>query len=285
MAEQIRTLSDETNFDEELWPRLLAMTRDGGPTIAPDEAAGCSSWNLYAPLAGGNHAPAFVIGQLGQSLDGRIATATGNSHYINGPESIRHLHRLRALVDAVIVGVGTVIADDPRLNVRHGVGRRSEAPGPARIVIDPGGRLMPGARVLAEDGAPVFVVQDRSQPRPPCVTPITLPSNHGAIDPHEIVAALAAQGYRRILVEGGGATVSAFLAAGALDRLHLCVAPLIIGSGPVGLNLPPIDRLDAALRPAASVYRLGRDILFDCEIGARRGDVPADFSALHLAER
>jgi riboflavin biosynthesis pyrimidine reductase len=89
--------------------------------------------------------------------------------------------------------------------------------------------------------------------------------------PAAIVAALAARGYRRILVEGGAATVSAFLSAGALHRLHLSVAPLIIGSGPVGLNLPPIDALDAALRPRAAIHALGADVVFDLAFGAAPG--------------
>ena len=78
------------------------------------------------------------------------------------------------------------------------------------------------------------------------------------------MAALAERGFKRLLIEGGAKTLSAFLAAGALDRLHLCVAPLVIGAGPIGLDLPPIDRLDEALRPEVSIYRLGADVLFDC---------------------
>ena len=74
----------------------------------------------------------IAVGQIGQSLDGRIATPTGHSHYINGPAGLDHLHRLRALVDAVLVGVGTAIADDPQLTVRRVAG-----PNPARVVLDP----------------------------------------------------------------------------------------------------------------------------------------------------
>ena len=93
-----------------------------------------------------------MIGQIGQSLDGRIATASGQSHYINGPAAIVHLHRLRALVDAVIVGIGTVTADDPRLTVR-----RVEGPSPARVVIDPQGDVR-SAKLLAADGCRRVVV-------------------------------------------------------------------------------------------------------------------------------
>ena len=88
-----------------------------------------------------------VVGQFGQSIDARIATASGHSHYINGADGLAHLHRLRALVDAVVVGVGTALADDPQLTVRRVAG-----PNPARVVIDPNGRLPPTARLLADDG-------------------------------------------------------------------------------------------------------------------------------------
>jgi diaminohydroxyphosphoribosylaminopyrimidine deaminase/5-amino-6-(5-phosphoribosylamino)uracil reductase len=255
-----------------LWARLLALAAGKeGPEPPDGHGENESFWRLYAPVAGGRADPAYVIGQLGQSLDGRIATPTGHSHYINGPEAILHLHRLRALADAVIVGAGTIIADDPRLTVRLVSG-----PNPARVAIDPTGRLPATAKLFADDGARRFVVQSADRPLPAGVTGITLAGRDGRIDPHDIVAALAKHGLRRLLIEGGGHTVSAFLSAGALDRLHLCVAPLVIGSGPVGIALPPIDRLEAALRPAIAIHRLGQDVLFDCAFArASAPEIPA----------
>ncbi len=91
----------------------------------------------------------IIVGQIGQSIDGRIATATGHSKYINGPAGLDHLHRLRSLVDAVVIGVGTAIADDPQLTVRRVAG-----PHPVRVVIDPNGRLPASARVFARRRRP-----------------------------------------------------------------------------------------------------------------------------------
>ena len=91
---------------------------------------------LFGPLKAGVADDLVVVGQIGQSLDGRIATSSGHSKYINGPAGLAHLHRLRALVDAVVIGVGTALADDPQLTVRRVAG-----PHPVRVVIDPRGRL------------------------------------------------------------------------------------------------------------------------------------------------
>jgi len=99
---------------------------------------------LFGPLRHGRVDELVAVGQIGQSLDGRVATETGHSHYINGPAGLAHLHRLRALVDAVVVGVGTALADDPQLTVRRVTG-----PQPARVVIDAGGRLPSGAPKMA----------------------------------------------------------------------------------------------------------------------------------------
>ena len=100
-----------------------------------------------------------------------------------------------------------------------------------------------------------------------------LPKSAGQIAPSAIVAALAERGLRRILIEGGADTASRFLAAGCLDRLHLIVSPIVLGSGRVGLALPPIERADQALRAHLHVHRLDDEVLFDCDLSAKR--VPA----------
>ena len=245
--------------EDSVWPRLLGLKR--GDTLNPEDlpAPVRRVWDLYAPLAGARSS--FVLGQLGQSLDGRIATPTGHSHYVNGPQAVMHLHRLRALADAVVVGVGTVIVDDPRLTVRL-----VEGSNPARIVLDPSGRMPPDAQLLAADGVARIVIQDGRHELPPGVLGIGLKTRERLFDPRAIIAALGELGFRRLLIEGGGRTVSHFLAARALDRLHLSVAPLLIGSGPTGISLPDIDHLDDALRPTVELHRLDEDVLFDCAL-------------------
>jgi diaminohydroxyphosphoribosylaminopyrimidine deaminase / 5-amino-6-(5-phosphoribosylamino)uracil reductase len=224
----------------------------------------------FGPLRRGAVDDLVVIGQSGQSIDARIATPSGHSHYINGTAGLAHLHRLRALVDAVIVGVGTAIADDPQLTVR-----RVSGPSPARVILDPNGRLPPTARVLAGDGvARLVVTRQGVQPRLPAgVEIVPLPADQGRIAPAAILTALAGRGLRRILVEGGAETVSRFLAAHCLDRLHVVVAPIIIGSGPSSLTLPPVVRVDEAIRAPIRAHLLGEEVLFDCDLSAQRRPV------------
>src|SRR5688500_13078150 len=103
---------------------------------------------LFGPLRASSAGGSMVVGQIGQSLDGRIATLSGHSHDISGSAGLDHLHRLRSVVDAVVVGAGTVRADDPQLTVR-----RVSGPNPARVAIDPRGSLDTSARIFASDGA------------------------------------------------------------------------------------------------------------------------------------
>jgi riboflavin-specific deaminase-like protein len=222
----------------------------------------------FEPILGADRARPFVVAQLGQSLDGRIATTTGQSQYINGSSALDHLHALRAHVDAVVVGIGTVLADDPRLTVRRVPGRN-----PARVIVDPNGRLPEAARCLQGHEQPNFVIRSRPGATPPGVDPLIVTSNdEGRIEPAAIVAALFARGMRRILIEGGADTVSRFIDAGCIDRLHVMVAPMIIGSGKPCLDLAPIRALEKALRPPADVYVLDDgNVLFDCDLSAGRG--------------
>jgi riboflavin-specific deaminase-like protein len=216
---------------------------------------------LFGDLAATPAGARFVVAHLGQSLDGRIATESGHSQYIGSRESLLHLHRLRALVDAVVVGVGTVLADAPRLTTRH-----CEGPDPVRVVLDPRARLTPDASLVVDGAAPTLVVHGEGvRPAlPGTVETLALPLDAGgALPPAALLDALARRGLGRVLVEGGGRTVSAFVAARALDRLQFAVAPLLIGSGRPALVLPLVETLESAMRPPCRRFDLGPDTLFD----------------------
>ena len=237
-----------------------------------DEATSCVG--VCDPCASVVAAPRdrpFVVAQLGQSLDGRIATPTGESRWINQSCALDHVHRLRAAVDAVVVGVGTVVADDPMLNVRRVPGRH-----PVRVVIDPGGRCPASAKCFADDGIRRMVVRslEATSALPIGVEEIRIAAHDRTLSPSAIVAALFNAGVFTMLIEGGASTVSQFIDADAVDRLHVLVAPMILGSGKPGLQLRPIARLAQARRPTARIHVLADgDVLFDCNMrDDRRGE-------------
>jgi riboflavin-specific deaminase-like protein len=209
----------------------------------------------------------MVVGQLGQTMDGRIATVTGQSRYINGHSGLVHLHQLRALVDAVVVGVGTVLADDPQLNVRLVKGRN-----PARVVIDPRGRLDPKASIWRDDGTKkLWIISDElNLEAPKGVQIIALPMVGGHIAPSVILKSLSLEGLNRVLIEGGAETISRFLQANCLDRLHIIVAPIIMGSGRASFNLKAIEHMDQASRLKVQTHLLDDDVLFDCDLSSSR---------------
>lgn len=219
--------------------------------------------SLYLPLCVGARSTDLVLGQLGQGLDGHIATAGGASRSLSGDESLLHLHRLRALFDAVLVGASTAVLDDPVLTTRLVPGEN-----PTRVVIDPRLRVSAGCQLFTDGRAPSLRITGataRIDGNRPDLIPIRAPN--GLLPPRSMVEALKARGLRRLLVEGGGVTVSRFLRAGALDRLHLCISPVLIGGGRRGIDLEEIASMDQALRPRVRRFDLGRDVLFDCGLG------------------
>jgi riboflavin-specific deaminase-like protein len=241
------------------WPQVPRLFRAWiAPLPAPWE-------DVFGPLRAGNIDDLVVVGQIGQSIDGRVATTTGRSHYINCPAGIAHLHRLRALVDGVIIGVGTACADDPQLTVRRVCG-----PNPIRVVLDPQGRLSPDARLLSGDARTIVVTADGTDCKFAGVEILPLPATDGNIAPSVILAGLAKLGLRRMLVEGGANTVSRFLQARCLDRLHVVIAPMILGAGRPSFAFGAIDRLEEAMQPPVRTHQLDRDMLFDCDLSAKR---------------
>lgn len=245
-----------------LWDRLVAGS-------APAQAVSSADRLLlhrYGPLVAAG--PDIVIAQLAQSMDGFIASRTGHSRFVSGAQDREHLHRLRALVDGVIVGASTVANDDPQLTVRSVPGSN-----PTRVVLDPTGRIRITSGVLSDGAAPTLWVRAADVGATDVgahVRVVRLPvDNNGRFEPEMVLSALREHGLRRILVEGGGETVSAFLRAGVLDRLFLTTAPLLIGDGIPGIRFDGSDSLRDALRPAVRRYALGDDICTEITLGGK----------------
>jgi diaminohydroxyphosphoribosylaminopyrimidine deaminase/5-amino-6-(5-phosphoribosylamino)uracil reductase len=170
-----------------------------------------------------------------QTLDGRLATSTGSSQWISAPESLRFSHEIRAEHDAIMVGVGTICSDDPRLTVRLVAGQD-----PLRIVLDSTLRTPLSAAVLTEEAAPgtVLAVTDhaaaakRDKVRALGATVLCLPADSGGrVDLVALLSALHERGIGSVLVEGGAEMITALLRARLVDRLVVCVAPKILGAG------------------------------------------------------
>jgi diaminohydroxyphosphoribosylaminopyrimidine deaminase/5-amino-6-(5-phosphoribosylamino)uracil reductase len=253
------------------WKSLLAFAH-GGPRAAlpPVDDPRRPFFDLYWPIASATFERPVTVGHLGQSLDGFIATHAGESRWVTGHENMRHMHRLRALCDAVVVGAGTVAVDDPLLTTRL-----VDGPNPLRVILDPARRLSDRHRVFTDDSAETIYVCARSlvragEERVGCAIVVGVDDRpDGGVDAADLMERLRARGCAKVFVEGGGVTVSIFLEAKQLDRLHVTIAPLLIGDGRPAIRFEPPAALGDCHRPQYRVFRMGADVLFDCNLKAQ----------------
>jgi riboflavin-specific deaminase-like protein len=217
----------------------------------------------------------FVTVKLAQSLDGRIATATGDSQWISSQSSLRFAHKLRREHDAIMVGIGTVLRDNPRLTVRLVNGRS-----PLRVVVDSRLRMPLAARVLADGAARDTLVATTGAAAHECVHELEslgaevlrLPAqaDKSGVDLTKLLAELGRRRISSVLVEGGASIVTSLLAAHLVDRLVVAIAPKIIGKGTEAIGDLGIANLrDAIVFSTFKTRRLGPDIIFDGRLGSR----------------
>jgi len=219
--------------------------------------------------------PFRVTVSYAQSVDGRIATATGDSRWISGPGTLRLAQRLRATHDVILVGIGTVLRDDPELTCRLR-GRGS----PVRVVLDTHLRLPPGCTIVrTARQVPVIAATASGSERGVCegirerleaagIRVVALPLDaSGRVSAPEVVRFLAGEGFRSLFVEGGGQVITSFLRAGLVNRLVVVTAPLLIGAGVEAVGDLGVRELGQALRPArVRVRRLGADLVWEMEL-------------------
>ena len=199
----------------------------------------------------------FFIAQLGQSLDGKIALFNGNSHYINSQKSILYLHALRCICDGLLVGVNTVINDNPLLTTRYMTGSS-----PMRIIIDPSLKLTNRLNIFKDGNKNIVFTQKASKKTLNNTTIYKLPKKNFTKSVYQKIIDL---NFNYILVEGGATTISNFLEQELLDIMQFIIAPIIIGSGIDSIKLKSISTLKNALRPKSHLYKLGDEIIASLE--------------------
>ncbi|MGW1520111.1 bifunctional diaminohydroxyphosphoribosylaminopyrimidine deaminase/5-amino-6-(5-phosphoribosylamino)uracil reductase RibD [Streptomyces sp. NPDC001436] len=233
---------------------LRAAGIDTTAGLLADEAEqGNAAW-LTSVRLGRPH----VTWKYAATLDGRSAAEDGTSRWITSAESRADVHRLRAEADAVLVGAGTLRADDPHLAVRGTDG----ATQPLRVVLDARAGLLPTARVL-DDAAPTLIVtgEDADTRHLPGADLLRLPLHEGRIPLHRLLTELYARGVRSVLLEGGPTLAGAFLEAGAVDRVIGYIAPALLGAGPAALAGAGITTIAHAVRlDITEAVRSGTDL-------------------------
>jgi diaminohydroxyphosphoribosylaminopyrimidine deaminase / 5-amino-6-(5-phosphoribosylamino)uracil reductase len=216
----------------------------------------------------------FGLLKLAMSLDGRIAAEGGDSKWISSEESRAIVHRWRRECDAVIVGAGTMLADNPRLTCRAPGGRD-----PVRVIVDARLRTSPNARMFfMRSKAPTILVtteaslrEARLRYRNPNVEVLAMPDREGEIDLAALMSEFARRGWNKVLIEGGAHTAASALAAGIVDRIAFFVAPRIIGAGTPAVEGLGFTRVrDSIAVNDVSVKQVGPDLLIEAAVSARR---------------
>jgi diaminohydroxyphosphoribosylaminopyrimidine deaminase/5-amino-6-(5-phosphoribosylamino)uracil reductase len=213
----------------------------------------------------------FVTAKFAMSLDGKIATRTGDSKWITGEEARQRVHQLRDVVDAILVGVNTVLADDPLLTVRLDTVDPERGPHyPLRVIADSRGRTPPTARVFRGQGRTLVATTEPVQPEWARAIAgvrgevLPLPAKEGRVDLAALLKALSERGVTSLLVEGGGTLLASFLSEGSVDKVLAFIAPVIIGGpeAPTPVRGPGAETVAQALRlKRPRVETLGEDVL------------------------
>ena len=193
------------------------------------------------------------IGQIGQSLDGKIALNNGSSHYINEKESITYLHCLRSISDGVLVGVNTIIKDNPLLTTR-----KIKGPNPIRLIIDPTLKLTNKYKIFKDDNKNIIFTNSSKEKKFINTTIVKFPKKNFTQNIYDYLEKTSLQ---TILIEGGPTTLSHFIDLKLLNYMQFIISPTIIGSGIDSVRLKPISDLKNALRAKNTICKLGKEII------------------------
>ena len=193
------------------------------------------------------------IGQIGQSLDGKIALNNGNSHYINEKESIIYLHCLRSISDGVLVGVNTIMKDNPFLTTREIKGDN-----PIRLIIDPSLKLTNRYNIFKDNNKNIIFTNSSKEKKLKNTSIVKFPKKNFTLS---IFKYLKKTSLKTILIEGGPTTLSHFIEHKLINYMQFIISPTIIGSGIDSLKLKPITNLKNAIRVKNTINKLGKEII------------------------
>ena len=194
-----------------------------------------------------------LIGQIGQSIDGKIALNNGKSHYINEKESIIYLHCLRSISDGVLVGVNTIIKDNPLLTTRKIKGQN-----PTRLIIDPSLKLTNKYKIFKDNNKNIIFTNSSKRKKLYNTIIVKFPKKNFTLN---ICKYLKKTSLKTILIEGGPTTLSHFIELKLLNYMQFIISPTIIGSGIDSLKLKPITNLKNAIRKKNTISKLGKEII------------------------
>ncbi len=218
----------------------------------------------------------FLILKAAMTLDGKIATADGESRWITGKNARLQVHCLRSQIDAVMVGIGTVLHDDPHLTARLPGNRVRQ---PMRVILDSRLRIPLDAQVLSKGPAEVVIVTTRQAAKPKVealqrlgATVLIVPAEQGRVSLNACLTELGKRGITSVMLEGGSEVNASALSAGLVQRLHLYVAPMLLGGqnakGLLG-GSSPTSLSDAILVKDIQVKQIGRDFFIDARVASR----------------
>ena len=202
----------------------------------------------------------YIFGHLAQTLDGYIATESGESRYISSIDNLEHLHMLRAISDVVLVGSNTVKFDNPKLTTRLVKG-----PNPMRVVIDKNDTVKNSCNLLKNKDRKGFkIVSDKLKPNDENIFLLPLKKDEFRIT--DIISLLKSLGNKIIFIEGGGNIISHFYRKKFLHRLHLCISPILIGRGINSFIIDKDVKINEAKIKKISYIKMGKDILCNIKL-------------------
>ena len=217
-------------------------------------------FDIFLPIILNSNKEPYVIGHLAQSLDGFIATNSGESKYISCKQNIEHIHRIRAISDVILVGAKTILYDNPMLTTRLVKGNN-----PMRLVLDPRDKIRESKNIFKNPDKNSFKIISMNQ-KNKNEKNFRLPTLKNNFKASNLLKLFKKLNKRIIFIEGGGYTISNFYESNLLNRFHLCLSPILIGQGKNSFLIKGKRFMRDFKNHKINYYEMGKDILCDIDL-------------------